>query len=137
VGKYHEMYEQKMNPFEEVGLVTPLTCSILSLILMQFSLHERQRKLQELSVADRIILNTVMAIVSSSWGRRLVDRIIPIFDFEFLTLRGVFICSSGQLLNDISRLHALHGILDIVLCCSPRAAWLRSRIGSRSYLRPS
>lgn len=49
--RYHSLYEQRMNPFE------------------QFSQHEKQRKLQELSVADRIVLNTTMAIVSSHAGR--------------------------------------------------------------------
>jgi hypothetical protein len=72
---------------------------------MQFSLHERQRKLQELSVADRIILNTVMAIVSSSWGRRLVDRISGIFDCEFLTLRGAFILPGSFLMIYLGCMH--------------------------------
>jgi hypothetical protein len=50
-GRYHQLYEQRMNPFAE------------------FSQHEKQRKLQELSVADRIVLNTTMAIVSHQIGR--------------------------------------------------------------------
>ena len=50
-GKYHLLYEQRMNPFAE------------------FSQHEKARKLQELSVADRIVLNTTMAIVSNTTGR--------------------------------------------------------------------
>lgn len=51
-GKYGMMYEQRMNPFAE------------------FSLIEKQRKLRELSVADRIVLNTTMAIISNHTGRR-------------------------------------------------------------------
>lgn len=48
------MYEQKLNPFAE------------------FSKAEKQRRLQELSVADRIVLNTTIAFVSSQTGRRFV-----------------------------------------------------------------
>eukprot|EP01038_Epipyxis_sp_PR26KG_P006821 gene6821-9339_t len=49
--RYADLYEQRMNPFVE------------------FSQHERQRKIQELSVADRIVLNTTLAIVSNHLGR--------------------------------------------------------------------
>ena len=49
--RYGALYEQKMNPFAE------------------FSQIEKQRRLQELSVADRIVLNTTMAFVSSHTGR--------------------------------------------------------------------
>jgi len=52
--KYHSLYEQRMNPFAE------------------FSEHEKRRKLTELSVADRIILNTTMAVVSHQAGRSLL-----------------------------------------------------------------
>lgn len=37
---------------------------------LQFSQREAQRKLQELSVADRIVLNTAMALVSNQTGRK-------------------------------------------------------------------
>ena len=49
--RYGVLYEQKMNPFA------------------QFSQIEKQRRLQELSVADRIVLNTTMAFVSTQTGR--------------------------------------------------------------------
>lgn len=49
--RYHSLYEQRMNPFAE------------------FSEVERRRKLQELTVSDRIILNTVLAVISSQAGR--------------------------------------------------------------------
>jgi len=49
--RYGALYEQKMNPFAE------------------FSQIEKQRRLQELSVADRIVLNTTLAFVSSHTGR--------------------------------------------------------------------
>lgn len=41
---------------------------------LQFSQHERQRKMRELPVADRIVLNTTMALVSSANGRRCVSE---------------------------------------------------------------
>ncbi|RYG61351.1 hypothetical protein EON64_18630, partial [archaeon] len=50
--KYSLLYEQRMNPFSE------------------FASFEKQRKLRELSVADRIVLNTTMAIVSNHTGRK-------------------------------------------------------------------
>jgi len=40
------------------------------LCVWQFSLREKQRKLNELPVADRIILNTAMALISSQVGRK-------------------------------------------------------------------
>lgn len=52
--RYFEIYEQKLNPFNE------------------FSRVEKQRKLHDLSVADRIVLNTTIAFVSSQAGRRFV-----------------------------------------------------------------
>jgi homeobox protein cut-like len=52
--RYHSLYEQRMNPFAE------------------FSQHEKQRKLKELNVADRIVLNTVLAFISNQTGRTLV-----------------------------------------------------------------
>jgi len=54
VGRYHQLYEQRMNPFD------------------QFSQREKQRKLQELTVADRIVLNTTMALVSNQTGRNFL-----------------------------------------------------------------
>lgn len=39
-------------------------------VSQQFSQREKQRKLQELTVADRIVLNTTMAIVSNQTGRK-------------------------------------------------------------------
>ena len=52
--RYYELYEHKLNPFAE------------------FSKIEKQRRLQELSVPDRIVLNTTIAFVSSPAGRRFV-----------------------------------------------------------------
>lgn len=49
--RYSALYEARLNPFAE------------------FSSLERQRKLRELSVADRIVLNTAVAIVSNATGR--------------------------------------------------------------------
>ena len=49
--RYHQLYEYTINPFAE------------------FSHGEKHRKLAELSVADRIVLNTTMAIVSNHAGR--------------------------------------------------------------------
>ena len=40
------------------------------IIMVQFSQREKQRKLQELTVADRIVLNTTMALVSNQTGRK-------------------------------------------------------------------
>ena len=57
-------------------LLTPLFVKLhhdhvfLMQTFLQFSYHEKQRKLQELSVADRIVLNTTMAIVSNHTGRK-------------------------------------------------------------------
>mmetsp|Transcript_16375 Transcript_16375/g.27684 ORF Transcript_16375/g.27684 Transcript_16375/m.27684 type:complete len:178 (-) Transcript_16375:159-692(-) len=52
--RYHALYEERMNPFD------------------QFSQREKQRKLQELTVADRIVLNTAMALVSNQTGRNFL-----------------------------------------------------------------
>ena len=49
--RYSQMYEQTTNPFA------------------QFSEYEKNRKLAELSVAERIVLNTMLAIVSNKTGR--------------------------------------------------------------------
>ena len=75
---YHALYEERMNPFDQVLLLLPIgaarTLSHLSVCLciyfFQFSLREKQRKLNELPVADRIILNTAMALISSQVGRK-------------------------------------------------------------------
>ncbi len=48
---YSGIYEQRMNPFAE------------------FSHYEKQRKISELSVGDRIVLNTTMSLISSHAGR--------------------------------------------------------------------
>jgi hypothetical protein len=53
-GRYSSIYEERMNPFD------------------QFSQREKQRKIQELTVTDRIILNTTMAVVSNQTGRKYV-----------------------------------------------------------------
>lgn len=52
--KYKNIYESKINPFA------------------QFSNLEKQRKLGELSAADRLVLNTVTACVSSPAGRSFI-----------------------------------------------------------------
>lgn len=49
--RYSAMYEARMSPFAE------------------FSTSERQRKWRELSTADRIVLNTAMAVVTNATGR--------------------------------------------------------------------
>lgn len=49
--RYSAMYEARMSPFAE------------------FSSSERQRKWRELSTADRIVLNTAMAVVTNATGR--------------------------------------------------------------------
>eukprot|EP00607_Mallomonas_marina_P007130 CAMPEP_0182438910 /NCGR_PEP_ID=MMETSP1167-20130531/86099_1 /TAXON_ID=2988 /ORGANISM="Mallomonas Sp, Strain CCMP3275" /LENGTH=775 /DNA_ID=CAMNT_0024632461 /DNA_START=161 /DNA_END=2488 /DNA_ORIENTATION=+ len=53
-GRYRGIYESRMNPFS------------------QFTQTERQRKLSELSVLDRIVLNTTSACVSTHTGRSIV-----------------------------------------------------------------
>lgn len=52
--RYRALYETRLNPFS------------------QFSQHEKQRKIQELSVADRLMLTTATAAVSTTVGRRFV-----------------------------------------------------------------
>lgn len=49
--RYSAMYEARLSPFAE------------------FSSAEKQRKWRELSTADRIVLNTAMAVVTNSTGR--------------------------------------------------------------------
>lgn len=49
--RYSAMYEARMSPFAE------------------FSSAEKQRKWRELSTADRIVLNTAMAVVTNATGR--------------------------------------------------------------------
>jgi hypothetical protein len=51
-------------------LVAQLLSNMCCFYATQFSQREAQRKLQELSVADRIVLNTTMAIVSNQTGRK-------------------------------------------------------------------
>lgn len=43
---------------------------LVHLFCSQFSQREKQRKLQELTVADRIVLNTTMALVSNPTSRK-------------------------------------------------------------------
>ena len=52
--RYSKLYESKMSPFE------------------QFNKIEKNRKLGELSVADRIVLNTSVALVSNATGRKFL-----------------------------------------------------------------
>ena len=80
---YHALYEERMNPFDQVLLLPIGAARTLShlhapsflpvclyVYVLQFSLREKQRKLNELPVADRIILNTAMALISSQVGRK-------------------------------------------------------------------
>lgn len=81
---YHALYEERMNPFDQVLLLLPIGAAhtlshlhapvclsvCLCICFLQFSLREKQRKLNELPVADRIILNTAMALISSQVGRK-------------------------------------------------------------------
>lgn len=80
--KYKSMYEERLNPFNEVSahgddfdavncsLMMMLMLMLMMLVLMQFSQMEKQRKLQELSVGDRLVLQTTLTCVSSHAGRR-------------------------------------------------------------------
>lgn len=82
--RYHALYEERMNPFDQVLLLSigaaartlshlhapSLFLSVCLCVFIQFSLREKQRKLNELPVADRIILNTAMALISSQVGRK-------------------------------------------------------------------
>jgi len=52
--RYHSIYEKKMNPFAE------------------FSEFEKQRKLRELTVADRIVLNTLQTVINNHTGRNFL-----------------------------------------------------------------
>ena len=52
--KYRQIYEKKMNPFNE------------------FSERERKRKFSELTVADKIVHNTALAVISTASGRSLL-----------------------------------------------------------------
>lgn len=67
--RYSKLYESRMSPFA------------------QFSQFENQRKLAELSVADRVVLNTTMACVSSHNGRKFVlAYVITMHLLVFFTL---------------------------------------------------
>lgn len=67
--RYRNLYEQHISPFAE------------------FSQHEKLRKLEELSVSDRIVLNTTMAFVSSHNGRSfLLIYLLAMHLLVFLTL---------------------------------------------------
>lgn len=67
--KYRSLYESRMNPFA------------------QFSHLEKQRKVSELTVADRLVLNTVSSIVSSAAGRKgLLAYIALMHVLVFVTL---------------------------------------------------
>ena len=89
--RYHALYEERMNPFDQVLLLLSIGAAARTLshlhapslflsvclsvciylcVFIQFSLREKQRKLNELPVADRIILNTAMALISSQLGRK-------------------------------------------------------------------
>ena len=89
--RYHALYEERMNPFDQVLLLLLLSIGaaartlshlhapslflsvclcVFICVFIQFSLREKQRKLNELPVADRIILNTAMALISSQLGRK-------------------------------------------------------------------
>lgn len=52
--RYSTLYEQRINPFAE------------------FSAQERQRKMAELTVADRIVLNTAVAVAKHAIGRSIL-----------------------------------------------------------------
>jgi homeobox protein cut-like len=52
--RYHSLYEKNLNPFTE------------------FSEFEKTRKIQELSVGDRIVLNTALTVISSTTGRKFL-----------------------------------------------------------------
>lgn len=67
--KYRGIYESKISPFE------------------QFSQFEKQRKFAELSAADRLVLNTVTACVSSPTGRTAMLAYIAVMHLlVFVTL---------------------------------------------------
>jgi len=67
--KYERLYEQKLNPFVE------------------FSNAERNRKLQELNIGERMLLSTTMACVSSSAGRSvLLVYVVTMHALVFFTL---------------------------------------------------
>ena len=52
--KYKRIYEKKMNPFNE------------------FSEREKKRKFNELTVADKIVYNTALNVISTAAGRSLL-----------------------------------------------------------------
>lgn len=67
--KYQAVYEKNISPFNE------------------FNQFEKMRKYNELSVADRIVLNTTMAVVSSPTGRNfLLVYLAAMHLLVFLTL---------------------------------------------------
>jgi hypothetical protein len=90
--RYGVLYEQRMNPFAE------------------FSQIEKQRRLQELSVADRIVLNTSLAFVSSKSGRTFIVIYLGamhLLVFFILYFSVHHFGGHGCEVNDPS-LHALH-----------------------------
>lgn len=67
--KYEQMYEQKLNPFVE------------------FSNAERNRKLQELNIGERMLLSTTITCVSSAAGRSvLMVYVVTMHALVFFTL---------------------------------------------------
>lgn len=74
---------------------------VINILCIQFSQREKQRKLQELTVADRIVLNTTMALVSNQTGRKLVFRLRlrPHIDnnFSFVCFSTVSCCFTWEL----------------------------------------
>lgn len=67
--KYHSIYEKNMNPFAE------------------FSEFEKQRKLRELTIADRIVLNTLQTVINNHAGRNfLIIYVGSMHLFVFLIL---------------------------------------------------
>ena len=71
--KYRELYEEKISPFSQVRSLkfyVDIIVFLLTTCCLKFSQLEKQRKLKELTVAERIVLNTTIAMVSSPTGRR-------------------------------------------------------------------
>jgi len=67
--RYHSIYEKKMNPFAE------------------FSEFEKQRKLRELTIADRIVLNTLQTVINNHASRNfLIIYVGSMHLFVFLIL---------------------------------------------------
>ena len=60
-------------------------CMCVCCVALQFSHIEKQRRLQGLSVADRIVLNTTLAFISSKSGRRYSFYLVSLqFESHFL-----------------------------------------------------